>query len=202
MLIGPPAVGKMAVGRELERLTGLPLLHNHMTIELALPFFDFGTPAFNRLVGTFRSRIVEEVAASDGPGLVFTFVWVFDVPRDEEYVKAMIDPFVSRGGRVVYAELTADLETRLRRNASPSRLREKPSKRDVESSNARLVEAGHRHRMNSDGNFPFEDHIVLDSGALSETEAAERIIAAFGLPVVGNPPRTRVEPDMPWPLTR
>ena len=44
VLFGPPAVGKMTVGRELERLTGLPLFHNHMTIELVVPFFDFDTP--------------------------------------------------------------------------------------------------------------------------------------------------------------
>lgn len=38
-LIGPPAVGKMAVGQELARRTGLKLFHNHMTVDLALRFF-------------------------------------------------------------------------------------------------------------------------------------------------------------------
>ena len=44
LLFGPPAVGKMSVGRELEKITGLRLFHNHMTIELVVPFFDFGLP--------------------------------------------------------------------------------------------------------------------------------------------------------------
>ena len=63
VLIGPPASGKMTVGRELEDLTGFPLFHNHMTIELVLPFFEFGSDSFSRLVGTFRQQIFEEVAA-------------------------------------------------------------------------------------------------------------------------------------------
>ena len=50
ILFGPPAVGKMTVGQELSRLTGYPLLHNHMTIDLVTEFFDFGTPQFGRLV--------------------------------------------------------------------------------------------------------------------------------------------------------
>ncbi|MBC8077907.1 MAG: hypothetical protein H7Y32_17655, partial [Chloroflexales bacterium] len=46
LIFGPPAVGKMTVGHELARPTGLKLFHNHMTIDLVLPFFPFGTPPF------------------------------------------------------------------------------------------------------------------------------------------------------------
>lgn len=34
IITGPHAVGKMTVGQELERLTGLKLFHNHMTIDI------------------------------------------------------------------------------------------------------------------------------------------------------------------------
>ena len=40
IIFGPLAVGKMTVGQELEKITGLELFHNNMTIELVLPFFD------------------------------------------------------------------------------------------------------------------------------------------------------------------
>ena len=90
-IVGPPAVGKMTVGHELAQRTGLRLFHNHHTIDLVLPFFEFGTPPFSRLVGEFRRRIFEEVAASELPGLIFTYVWAFDDPRDaaavEEYAR-------------------------------------------------------------------------------------------------------------------
>jgi len=75
ILFGPPAVGKMTIGKELEKLSGLKLFHNHMTIEVVLPFFKFGSKKFNKLTGNFRRQIFEEVANSHHPGLIFTFVW-------------------------------------------------------------------------------------------------------------------------------
>ena len=38
-LIGSGAVGKMTVGQELMKLTGLRLFHNHMTIEPIIEIF-------------------------------------------------------------------------------------------------------------------------------------------------------------------
>lgn len=39
VIIGPQAVGKMTVGHELEKITGLKLFHNHSSIEVVLPYF-------------------------------------------------------------------------------------------------------------------------------------------------------------------
>src|SRR3990172_6272619 len=115
VIVGPPAVGKMAVGSELSALTGFPLFHNHISIEAVLPVFEFGTPAFGRLVGGFRERVFVEVAESDLPGLIFTYVWAFDEPGDREFIESTKTIFESRGGRAVFVELWSDLETRLAR---------------------------------------------------------------------------------------
>ena len=40
-LIGNGAVGKMTVGQELMKLTGLRLFHNHMTIEPVIEVFGY-----------------------------------------------------------------------------------------------------------------------------------------------------------------
>jgi shikimate kinase len=64
ILFGPPAVGKMTVGQELAKATGLKLFHNHVTIELVLNFFEFGTKEFFRLNSLFRKEIFNAVAAS------------------------------------------------------------------------------------------------------------------------------------------
>jgi hypothetical protein len=50
-VVGPPAVGKMSVGQAVTERAGLRLFHNHISIELALRYFDYGTPAFRRLDG-------------------------------------------------------------------------------------------------------------------------------------------------------
>src|SRR5262245_15455903 len=86
-IIGAPAVGKMTVGYEIARRTGMRLFHNHMSIEPVLRFFDYGTPPFARLVEGFRRSVFEEVAKSDLPGLVFTFVWAFDLPSEAATVE-------------------------------------------------------------------------------------------------------------------
>ena len=46
VIIGPPAVGKMTVAYELAKLTGHKVFHNHMAIEPALEFFEYGSPEF------------------------------------------------------------------------------------------------------------------------------------------------------------
>lgn len=190
-IVGPAAVGKMTVGRELSRLSGLPLFHNHLSIEAVLPVFDFGEPAFNRLVERLRRGVIEEVAKSDRPGVIFTYMWAFDDPGDRRYVESLRDIFTAYGGRVVYVELWADQETRLRRNAEPSRLEAKASKRDVERSNRNLVRHDEQHQLSSDGDFPLEPYLFLDNTDLRPEEAAERIVQRFGLPRADGPDEPR-----------
>jgi hypothetical protein len=182
-IIGPPAVGKMTVGHELAQRTGLRLFHNHHTIELVLRFFEFGTPPFMRLLMEFRRRIFEEVAASDLPGMIFTFVWAFDDPRDGAAVEAWADIFKKRGGRVLYVELEASQEERLRRNETEFRLAEKPSKRDLAASRQRLLDDDVRYQLNSRGaNEGRIDYFRIENSTLSPGDVAERIIRHFDLP--------------------
>jgi ketosteroid isomerase-like protein len=182
-VIGPPAVGKMTVGHALADQTGLRLFHNHHTIDLVLRFFAYGTPPFQRLVGEFRRRLFEEVAASELPGLVFTYVWAFDDPREAATVEAYAAYFLARGGRVVYVELEATQAERLRRNETEFRLAEKPSKRDLVASRHRLLEGDARHQLNSRGAFDHRtDWLRLDTTDLPAAAVAERIIAHFALP--------------------
>ena len=107
VIFGPPAVGKMTVGIELERLTGLRLFHNHMTVDAILPFFPFGSAGFHKLVEEFRRRIFEEVAASDLAGLIFTYVWALNDPADKDHMDRLVKVFADRGSRVCYVELEA-----------------------------------------------------------------------------------------------
>lgn len=177
----------MTVGQEIARRTGLRLFHNHLAIEPVLKFFDFGSPPFQRLVGEFRQRVIEEVAASDLPGLVFTFVWAFDEPADQRTLDEYAQPFRQRGGRVLYLELEADQQERLRRNEGVSRLAEKPSKRDVETSRRLLLEDDSRYRFNSDGMFDHRtDFLRINNTHASPESVAADAIDHFGLNRTGS----------------
>ncbi|MCG8467583.1 MAG: AAA family ATPase [Gemmatimonadetes bacterium] len=180
-ILGPPAVGKTVVGQAISDRTCLPLFHAHMTLELVLPFFAFGSEPFNRLVREYRMRMFEEIVASELPGVITTGMWALDAPGDRAYVEDLMTLFESAGGRAVFLELWADLDTRLARNRTEPRLSLKPSKRDVEASDARLRAASERYRLNSDGDFPFAPHIKLDNTALEPYEVAERAIRELGL---------------------
>ncbi len=70
LICGPQAVGKMTVGQELAKLTGLKFMHNHETIDLPLKFFEFKSEQRERLTDLFRFSIFEEVAKSDLKGMI------------------------------------------------------------------------------------------------------------------------------------
>ena len=182
LLFGPPAVGKMSVGRELERITKLKLFHNHMTIELVVPFFYFGTKSHNRLVGLFRREIFKEVAKSNLEGLIFTFVWAFNLKSEEKYVDKIIKVFQDVGAKIYYVELEANLQERLRRNKTAERLEHKPTKRDLESSERILLEHERDYRFNTKKNeFHRKNYLKINNTNLSAKKVAGMIEKKFEL---------------------
>ncbi len=184
VLFGPPAVGKMTVGLELADRTGLLLFHNHMSIEPALKLFPFGSPPFNRLVSSFRDQVFDEVVRGDGPGLIFTYVWALDEAGDRRFIDGLMARFAAKNARVHFVELFASLDERLRRNRTELRLAEKPSKRDVDASERRVLENDRRYRLNTDGDFFYpEHHLRIDNTNREASDVADEIVARRGLPL-------------------
>jgi hypothetical protein len=185
LIIGPPAVGKMTVGREITRRSSYRLFHNHHTIEPLVEVFGHGTPPFTILNSEFRRRVIEE-AAAHGVDLIFTFVWQLEDPADEREVRTLVAPYEEAGGEVLVVELSAGLATRLERNRGEDRIAAKPTKRDVEWSDGNVREL-ERYRLNSDptGERPTpadrflreHPHLHLDTTALSASQTAERVLA-------------------------
>lgn len=172
----------MSVGHEIAARTGLRLFHNHLAIEPVLRFFDFGTPAFGRLVGEFRRGLFEEVAASDLPGLIFTYVWAFDLPEDQVALEEYAEPFRARNARVLYLELEAEQQVRLQRNGGSFRLTEKPSKRDLAWSERNLLAMDREHELNSNGEFDGRhDYLRIDNTDLTPEAVARQTITHFSL---------------------
>lgn len=182
IIFGPQAVGKMTVGHELEKITDLKLFHNHMTIELVQPFFNYGTPEGKRLVRLFRNEIIEAVAKSDLSGLIFTIIWEFDCQADWDYIQQISDMFSDNGKRVCLVELEADVETRLHRNKTEHRLLHKPSKRDIEWSESELIKTSKEIRLNSrEGEIKSENYMRINNTNLAPEEVAQKIKEKFGL---------------------
>lgn len=148
LITGPQAVGKMTVGQELEKLSGLKLFHNHMTIELLHPFFGFDTETW-RLSDLIRSEIFKAAAKSKQTGMIFTYVWAFNMKEDWDFVQSTCDIFEAEGWEVCIVELEANLERRIERNKTENRLAHKPTKRNIEHSEQELLSSLEKYRLNS-----------------------------------------------------
>jgi hypothetical protein len=183
VIFGPPAVGKMTVGRAVCDHTDFRLFLNHDTIEPLIKIFGFGTPAFRTLNSEFRHRIVEEAAAS-GTRLVFTLMWDLQEPESAHWVRGLIAPYADAGLPVSFVELVADLDTRLVRNRGEDRLLAKPTKRDLAWSEAHLHEC-EVNVMNTDPTVstPADEvlqrhrHLRVDNHGSDPGAAAGQIVA-------------------------
>ena len=118
IIFEPQAVGKMTVGDELGKKNRLKLFHNHMTIDFVLQFFSFEDGI--DLIVDFRDQILKKMASSKQPGLIFTYVWAFDLKEDWDYIAHISEIFQHHN--VYYVELNSNIETRLNRNQTHNRL--------------------------------------------------------------------------------
>lgn len=181
ILIGDAAVGKMTVGQELMKITELRLFHNHMTIEPVLEIFG----EFNqRAISGMREVVFKEFAKTDNYGLIFTYMWAFDQQSDWDYIDHICDIFRSehKDLEVYYIELVASQQIRLERNITENRLTYKASKRDITTSNCRLINDDKRYRCASnEGEITFDNYIKIDNSKLEANIVAEIIKKKFDL---------------------
>lgn len=177
-MIGSGAVGKMTVGQELAKITELRLFHNHMTIDLVHEVFGKHNGA---AINMLREVIFSEFAKSDNYGMIFTYMWAFDHQADWDYIEHVKDIFSPYDTEFYYVELIAPQEVRLKRNTTENRLRNKPTKRDIEASNQRLIAEDRYRLVSNEGEIPFENYLRLENENISAEEAARIIKEHFDL---------------------
>lgn len=181
LLFGPQAVGKMTVGYELEKQTGLKLFHNHMSIDLLQPYFGF-TPEMWRIADLLRREVFTSYAKTEQYGMIFTYVWAFNLEEDWKFVREISQIFEAVHAEIYYVELTTTLEQRIARNKTTLRLEKKPTKRDVVSSEAELLRSIDKYRLNSnEGELTFANYLKIDNTHLSPEETAALIKSTFSL---------------------
>ena len=178
-IIGDTAVGKMTVGQELMKITDLRLFHNHMTIEPVIEIFGRYD---GKTISEMRDTIFKNFAASHNYGMIFTMMMDFDLPSEWEsleHVKSIFEPYETD---FYYVELIAPQEIRLKRNISENRLKHKASKRDIEASNQRLINADKNHRcVSCEGEITFDNYLRIDNSDMEPDKAARLIKETFRL---------------------
>jgi hypothetical protein len=180
VITGAGAVGKMTVGQALTKITDLRLYHNHMDIEMVLEIFG---KINGKVINKIREAIFEEFVESDCYGLIYTYMWAFDQQSDWDYINNLVNYFNKKNAKVYYVELVAPQEIRLQRNSTENRLRHKPSKRDIEASNNRIInnEDAKYRIVSNDGEITFENYIKIDNSNLEPDVVAKMIKDTFML---------------------
>jgi chloramphenicol 3-O-phosphotransferase len=117
-LHGAPAVGKLTVARELAKLTGFRLFHNHLTVDLVTSLFPFGSEPFVILREHIWLSAFKEAALHD-VSLIFTFNPERTV-RDG-FIQETLQVVESAGGKVIFVELVCSPDELERRIQAPSR---------------------------------------------------------------------------------
>jgi len=181
IVCGPQAVGKMTVAESLRDKLKYNMMMNHDSIELSDRIFGFATPAQKELNEDIREKVFE-LAVKHNVDLIFTYVCAFNEPEEREYITSLQRQFEQSGGRFIFVELSADLDTRLARNETPHRMERKASKRDVAWSRADILRSDQQYKLNSDeGETWFENHLKIDNTNLEPDEVADRVISTFDL---------------------
>ena len=174
LIVGSGAVGKMTVGQELMNITNLRLFHNHMMIEPVIDIFGKYKPD---TIVKLRNIIFDDFIQSDCEGMIFTFMWAFDMKSDWEY----LDNIVKKFDEVYCVELIASQEVRLKRNKTENRLRNKASKRDIEASDSRLLNEEKYRLVSNEGEIPFKNYLRINNENIEAKDVAKMIKDEFDL---------------------
>jgi AAA domain len=171
-LHGLPGVGKLTVARELSRLTGFRVFHNHLTVDLVLSVFEFGSQPFVELREKVWLAVLSQAVAAKLDGLIFTFA--FDRSVRSSFIENVRGVVEADGGEVLFVELKCSIEELERRIEQPSR-----------KGFGKLSSVGMFRELKEAGAFVDpgipEDRMVVDTTELSASDAAGLIASQLAL---------------------
>jgi len=169
-LYGLPGVGKLTVARELAKLTGFRIFHNHLTVDLVSSVFEFGSPPFVELRERIWLDVFARAVAANLNGLIFTFAQ--DRTVKDRFIGATREIVESSGGEVLFVELTcstAELERRI----------EHPARRQF----GKLNSAARFRELKEAGAFVDPrtpaGRLLIDTTELSASDAASVIVSGL-----------------------
>ena len=170
-IYGPPGVGKLTVAKELSKITKFKLLHNHLTVDLGVSIFSFGTKEYINLVDKMRIHLFEAAAKSRIKGMIFTFVYGVETGAkntDYEFIKNVVRIVKKQNGEVLFVKLSAAEKELHKRIQHPSR-KKFGKVRHVKS--FKSIRAKH----DLDATIPVAKHLIIDNTKLSARQVSRRI---------------------------
>lgn len=118
LIYGPPAAGKLTVARFLAERYDVKLLDNHLTLDVALRLFSFGTKECSELVERMRLDLLE---AAGRAGLSVVSTLVFSHPGDRGHIGRLLEASDKAGAVMSFVQLRPLLPVLEERVIQPSR---------------------------------------------------------------------------------
>lgn len=168
---GPPAAGKLTVAREIEKLTGFKVFHNHLSIDCIKPVFEFGSEPFSKLVKMIRVETIAE-AARRGVDLIFTVCYAKGI--DDEHMEIITRAATDNSGSVSYVLLTCDSAELERRVTEESR-------KEFEKTKSAEMLREYLEKYDFYSPAPGRETLVIDSTDRPPGQIAQQICRHFGL---------------------
>jgi hypothetical protein len=176
-IYGPPSVGKFTTGKELAKLTGFGLFHNHLTVDAVRPIFDDDDVRRGALLKEWRLAGIRH-ATNAGKSLIFTLAYSGAV--DDAWVTRVVETVGKAGGETNFVKLYAPHETLFDRINGPTRTA--MGKVSTEDGLRRSLESRDHY-----ASVKYSSHLVIDTSVLTPPQSALRIAEHFGLPMQGTP---------------
>ncbi|MFH0852974.1 MAG: AAA family ATPase [bacterium] len=176
IIFGPPASGKLTVGKLLSKKTGFPLLHNHLTNNLLVNFFPYESKQFSGLNKRFRHEILKSMLQAKQTGLIMTFVWAFNQNSDKQFISKIIITTRQFSSRPYLVELTCLKSTLLQRvnNSSRNKMKKVLSKKF-------LSDYLKQHQMNSPSGYMFPaPHLAINTDTTKPKQSVVKIRRFIG----------------------
>lgn len=159
-----PAVGKLEVAKELEKITNFKVFHNHLTADYVSSLF----PRRNKINDKLKREIalkMFEAAAKNNIDLIFTMV---HETKYDNFVKQIINIIERFNGEIFFVKLICKREKLYNRVVQDSR---------KAFDKVKTVEELKRIIKNSNkfNTIPFKKSLIIDNTNLSAKKCAQKI---------------------------
>lgn len=172
ILYGPPAVGKLTIARELEKMTGYILFHNHLVNDVQSEVMEFATKDYWRFNQRLKSLMIKGAMVDGVDGMIFTMA---PCDRNGVVFGKRLEKLATKGrGETYFVKLECDIRELLKRVKQPSRKEfrkltcDKQMKRDSKKEGFMI-------------RIPSKNELVINNTKISARKVAERIAKHFKL---------------------
>lgn len=166
-IYGPPASGKLATAKELSKLTGYRVFHNHMSFDLVSSVFKFGDTIFLELMEKIRIMMFEAALKENLEGLIFTFAYAN--PEDDDFIKRVIELIKRYSSQIYLVQIFCDEKTLYKRVTNESR--KKFGKIATKKELHKVIK-----KWNLFSKISFQDSLAIDNTKISATKVAKMIV--------------------------